>query len=372
MAPNYIISKTIPSSFSRLFCRWFSSNTVTLTGGDSAVSYMVHSCGLSPEAAIKASHKVKLQSLAKADTVLALLREYEYSDTQISILVRTYPHILATDAQKTLLPKLEFFSSIGLSRLKLCNLPIYNSMLFGQSLKKRIIPCYTFFKSLVASDVKVVNIWKNNPWMFKTNLSKSVIPNIQLVRDLGMPQSCIAFMLTHYSLIVMKKPGVFSQVVAEAQHLGFDPQLTKFVEAMVALFGKETTWKRSEEAYRSWGWSDDVILSAFRSCPLCMIKSEKKIMATMDFFVNKMGWHAHKIATNPNLFCYSLEKRIIPRCSVVKVLLLKGLIEENKLSLSTVSKSSEEDFLSRFVTKYLDKVPQLLNVYHGKLDVQDV
>jgi mTERF domain-containing protein len=70
------------------------------------------------------------------------------------------------------------------------------------------------------------------------------------------------------------------------------------------------------------------------------------------------------------LWCYSLEKRIIPRCSVVQVLLLKGSTNEN-FSLSYVLFRAEERFLKIFVTKHLNQVPQLLSVYQGKVDVQD-
>ncbi|PRQ26296.1 putative transcription regulator mTERF family [Rosa chinensis] len=378
MALNYIFRKTLPSAFSRLFCRprfpvealqnqWFCTTRLTGSSSDDfTVSYLVNSCGLSPEAAIKASHKVKLQSLVKPDSVLALLREYEFSDSQISTVVRRYPRLVLADGKKTLLPKLAFFCSIGMSRLDLARTLSYNPILFTRSLKNCIIPCYTFLRSVVLSDFKVVNIWKRHSWIFGAILSKNVIPNIGLLRELGVPQSSITLLVTYHAEIVMRKPESFSELVGEVEQLGFDPQKSSFVHAMHALYGKKTTWRRNEEAYRRWGWSDNDILSAFRLCPLCMIKSEKKIMETMDFLVNKMGWKLGKLAKFPYVFLYSLEKRIIPRCSVVRVLLLKGLMKEDKLSLATIITTSEKYFLNMFVTRYLDRVPQLSNVYQGK------
>ncbi|KAM5563962.1 hypothetical protein ABKV19_018533 [Rosa sericea] len=381
MAANYIFSKTLPSAFSRLFCRyrfpvqnqWFC--TTRLTGSssdDSTVSYLVNSCGLSPEAAIVASHKVKLQSLVKPDSVLALLREYEFSETQISTLVRRRPHILVADAKKTLVPKLEFFCSIGISRLDLARTLVYNPVILMRSLKNSIIPCYTFLKSMLLSDVQVVNILKHMSWIFGENLSKNVIPNIEHVRELGIPHSCIARLLTYYAHIVLRKPEWFSQLVGEVKEMGFDPQKLIFVEAMHALAGKETTWNRCQEAYRKWGWSDEDILDAFRSYPQCMIKSQKKIMETMDFLVNKMGWQSQTIAKYSHVLDYSLEKRIIPRCLVVRVLLLKGLMKEDELSMNSLIATPEKYFLTVFVSRYLNQVPQLLNVYQGKVDFQDV
>ncbi|PRQ26295.1 putative transcription regulator mTERF family [Rosa chinensis] len=293
--------------------------------------------------------------------------------TQISTLVRRHPRILLADAKKTLAPKLEFFCSVGMSRLDLAKTVTHSQSILDRSLENHIVPSFNLLKDVVHSDVKVLGILKCSPWIFRQKLSKTMMPNIELLRALGMPQSSIARLLTYYVQIVMKEPESFSQLVGEVEQLGFDLRKTFFVQAMLALSGKnKTTWKRNEEAYRRWGWSDNDILSAFRLYPLCMTKSEKKIMGTMDFLVNKMGWHSQKIAKCPHVLCFSFEKRIIPRFSVVKVLMLKGLVEEEKLSLSTIVAIPENYFLNKFVTTNLRLVPELLNVYHGKVDVQDV
>ncbi|XP_016647424.1 PREDICTED: uncharacterized protein LOC103324347 [Prunus mume] len=156
--------------------------------------------------------------------------------------------------------------------------------------------------------------------------------------------------------------------------MGFDMKKSTFVMALRALCGEssKSIWNRSREIYkRSWGWSDDDVISAFRRNPQCMILSEDKIMQGMNFLVNKMGWPSRVIATCPVILCFSLEKRIIPRCSVVKVLLLKGLIDED-FSLAYVVLPPEQPFLERFVIRYINRLPQLWDVYHGKLDVKDV
>nr|XP_011471003.1 PREDICTED: uncharacterized protein LOC101312594 [Fragaria vesca subsp. vesca] len=320
--------------------QWFSTKRCTSSYNDFTVSYLVNSCGLSPKAAVKASDKVNLQpsSLARPDSVLAVLREHEFSDTQISTLVRRDPRFLLADAKRTLLPKLEFLFSKGMSRLDVAKIVTYNSFLLSRSVENCFVPCYTFLKSVVVCDAKVVCIWKRNAYIFGQILYKNVIPNLEFVRELGMSQSR--------------------------------------VPSMEALSRKETTWKRCQEAYRSWGWSDDDILSAFKVCPLCMTKSEKKIMETMDFLVSKMGWESGKIVKIPE---YDVRGGLY-QCDAANLFSetchesyqSKGLIEEEKLSLATVITNPEEYFLSRFVTRYVDQVPQLSNIYQGKMDVQDV
>ncbi|KAK3041468.1 hypothetical protein RJ639_000445 [Escallonia herrerae] len=90
----------------------------------------------------------------------------------------------------------------------------------------------------------------------------------------------------------------------------------------------------------------------------------------MDFLVNKMGWPSIGIARTSAVIFYSLEKRIVPRCSIFKVLSLKGLIKKN-VSLLTVLQAPEKSFLKKFVTNYEEEVPKFLGVYRGTVDEND-
>ncbi|KAL6208509.1 hypothetical protein ACLB2K_019458 [Fragaria x ananassa] len=199
----------------------------------------------------------------------------------------------------------------GISRLDLARTLCYNPWILRGSLENHIVPICSFLKSLGLSDDNVVYLLKHKSFIFSEYLSKSFIPNVELVRKLGMPQSCI------YANIMMRKPELFSQHVHQVSEMGFDPKIFNFLYAIAALSMKETTWKRCQEAYMRWGWSEDHVLSAFRMYPQCMALSEKKLMGTMDFLVNKMGRQSRAVAKYSHVLCYSLEKRIIPRFSVV-------------------------------------------------------
>ncbi|RVW61785.1 hypothetical protein CK203_063339 [Vitis vinifera] len=90
-------------------------------------------------------------------------------------------------------------------------------------------------------------------------------------------------------------------------------------------------------------------------------------MDGLDFLMNKMGWQREAVARVPLVLCYSLNKRVIPRCSVLQVLQSKGLLKEADFYLSSVLIPPEKVILARFVIKYEEQVPQLLSVYKGKL-----
>ncbi|KAK9912665.1 hypothetical protein M0R45_036517 [Rubus argutus] len=331
------------------------------------VNYLINSCGLSPEGAVLASKRFKLRSPEKADSVLAVLRKHGFSKTQISKVVRSLPEIIGADPEKTLLPKLEYLNSLGTSREDIVSTLASSPSVLGRSLEKAIIPYYDSLRS-VLSDKDVVAVFKRCSWMFP---NKNVVPNIMLLRELGTPSSCVSMLIRTWLLKLDHEK--FCQVIREVNEMGFDMEKTVSVSAMVALGCKnsKSTMNRSRQIFMSrWGWSEDDVLSAFMKYPKCMIVSEKKLMQVMDFLVNKMGWSSRMIAKHPLVWSFSLDKRITPRCSVVKVLLSKGLIKEN-FSVSYVLCCTEKHFLDTFVYRYLNQVPELQNVYQGKVDIQD-
>ncbi|KAF9591446.1 hypothetical protein IFM89_004144 [Coptis chinensis] len=98
---------------------------------------------------------------------------------------------------------------------------------------------------------------------------------------------------------------------------------------------------------------------------MCMGISEKNIMSTMEFLVNKMGYDPLLISKTPVVLLYSLEKRTIPRLSVIRALISNGIVVED-YKLATLLHLFEKNFLRKYVTKFEGKVPELFSAYHGK------
>ncbi|XWS76512.1 hypothetical protein CRYUN_Cryun01aG0182800 [Craigia yunnanensis] len=337
------------------------------------VTYLINSCGLPSESAISASEKVQFRSPERPDLVLALLRNYGFSRTQISNLIRKRPVLLLYNPENILLPKLEFFLSIGLSSCDLARTLSSDPTLLIRSLENQLKPSYEFLKSVLLSNEKIVSALKRTTWIFLEDPSKNLMPNIAHLRELGVPQNCVSLLLTHFPEAVMQRNEDFCGIVREVKQMGFEPRKSTFVLAVHALSGKgnKSIGEKCFEVYKRWGWSKDDILTAFRKHPNSMMLSEKKIMKSMDYFVNKMGSPSRVIAQCPVVLFFSLEKRIIPRCSVVQILLSKGLIKEN-FSLTSVLLPVEKRFLERFVIKYQEEVPELLSVYQGKVKFEGV
>lgn len=142
-----------------------------------------------------------------------------------------------------------------------------------------------------------------------------------------------------------------------------------FIVAIVAMKSNgKALWKRKVDLYKSWGWSDEQIIAAFTMFPSCMVASEGKISAFMDFLVNNMGW---EVAEHPYLISYSLEKRVLPRAPVIQFLLSNGLLGKKVSRMSTMFSCPEKVFTRMCLTS-LKNEPQLLKLFMEKFDLCNV
>lgn len=169
----------------------------------------------------------------------------------------------------------------------------------------------------------------------------------------------------------MKNRERFLEIIKIVQDWGLTPEKNLFLHAIRAIagLGKSTLATRLE-LFKRLGWSDDDIISAFQRGPLFILVSEQKLLC-MASFTRKLGLTPSDISRQPKLLMYGFEKRILPRYAVWQVLLAKGLIKENSKLVSMFT-TSEKPFRDRFVMRHLDKVPELLDVYLGKIKIEEL
>ena len=334
------------------------------------VSYLINKCGFSPESASWVSKYVHFESPEKPDSLIAFLKKHGFSKTQIENLIKRQPNLLVSDTEKTLLPKLEFLYSIGFSRPDLAKLLSNYPKLLRTSLEEQIIPSFNFLRNLFRSDDKTIKAIKRFSGILVYDFESSLLPNINILRGNGVPESNIVTLLNRQPRTFMVNPVRFREIVEEVKRMGIDSSRMKFVDATFALRSmSKSTLERKFDVYRRWGWSDQVILEAFQKRPSCMTVSEDKIMAIMDFLVNKMGFNSILVAKQPSILSRSLEKKIVPRALFAQELLSLGLINDFKLSV--LFDTSEKVFLKMFVDRHVNKAPELLKIYEEKLNISE-
>jgi mTERF domain-containing protein len=93
-----------------------------------------------------------------------------------------------------------------------------------------------------------------------------------------------------------------------------------------------------------------------------MTISVKKFTKIMNFFLKDMGLTPKDIARMPGMLMRSFERRIVPRCKVVKILKSRGLIKSG-LFISSFIRVTEKEFLERYVTPFEEDLPLILDAY---------
>ncbi|KAJ4978473.1 hypothetical protein NE237_009253 [Protea cynaroides] len=325
------------------------------------VDYLINKCGLTPESALKASQSIKMKSTTKADSVLALLNSYGLLKPYLSKLISKEPTVLSANPKKTLEPKFEFFSNMGISGPDLARIfHRHPSILTNSSLKNDIVPSINFLKSFLRDDRNIAVALTRLRWI--KGIRRVMEPNIEILQHQGVLESGISkLMKLRPQLLTWKQPQ-FNEVVLQTKAIGFNPSTMVFISAVCTLSQmKKTTLERKLEVFRSSGWSEYEILCLFKKCPPCFAVSEKSLRTRLDFFSGKLIWTAADVVKNPFVLLLSMEKRTVPRFSVIQILLSQGLMK--KQSISTALILSEAKFLEKFVRKYHQELPQLMEEY---------
>ncbi|KAJ1414240.1 Transcription termination factor, mitochondrial/chloroplastic [Sesbania bispinosa] len=350
----------IPTPSSLLLPQHFSSsNEHSFT-----INYFVNICGFSPETASRLCNRVRLDNSDRPDSILALFRSHGFSNAQLFGIIRTCPKLLSFDPNKTILPKFNFLLSKGASSSDLVQIVTKNPRFLYLSLENTMTPCYDLVKRYTLSDDSTMLCIKACASIM---YSKNPAQNIPLLLENGVPESKIDFMLQNWSYMVIVDPAIFKKAVEEVKELGFNPSTVIFIVAVRAKLMRKSLWERKIDLYKKWGWSQEVFLSTFVRYPWCMMASEEKIEAVMEFWVNHMGWESLMLAKHPQILCLSLEKRVIPRAFVLQFLQSRGLIKDAKMA--TPFKVSEKLFLQKFVNCFKEEASQLLKLYEEKRDL---
>ena len=365
---NLYTVETLPSFLllSSIRYRYISS---TSNQHSFTVSYLINTCGFSREAALSASKSVNFETPDKADLVISFFKNHGFSQTQVSSIIRRHPPLLLSNPQMNLLPKFEFFRSNGFSSSDIAKVLTRLPHILKRNLENHIIPSFVFLKSLLRTNENTI-IALTRFWPIPVvKLDTCVIPNVNLLREIGVPESIICGFIKKWTRAITTDTVRFKEIVEGVKEMGFNPLRLSFVQAVLAYSGmNKSTWERKVNAYKRWGLSEEEILVAFGKSPQCITVSEDTIMRVMDFLVNGMGVEASLIVKCPTLTSLSLEKRLIPRASVIQVLQSKGLVKKN-MYLPRVFVYGEELFLQKFVTCYKEEASDLLKLYKEKLDL---
>ncbi|XP_077249363.1 uncharacterized protein LOC143888858 [Tasmannia lanceolata] len=334
-----------------------------------AASYLINSCGLSEAEGLSAATKIQFKTSKKPDSALAFFQNHGFTKSHIRDLISKNPSLLLANPDKTLKPKFEFFYSLGFICIDLAKIFISNPWLLSRSLNNQIIPSFNFLGSLLHTNENIIVAIRRSTHFLQYNVEKVMAPNFAVLQNHGVPNSMISKMILKHPRTMMLNNSRLREIVGMVKEMGFNPVKAHFIVAVRVMSAiSKLNWEGKLDVYRSLGWSEAEIFSAFKWYPNQILMSEKKIRRGMDYFVTKMNCKPSVISKYLNILSFSLDKRIIPRCSVLQVLMSKGLIKK-VFCLVPVLKANEKKFLEKYVIKNLERVPELLSLYKGEMEL---
>ena len=119
---------------------------------------------------------------------------------------------------------------------------------------------------------------------------------------------------------------------------------------------------RKMEFLKSMGLSQEEVIYMMSKAPTVFKLSMELLGRKIEFLMKEAGCGKIDVVRNPVLLGLSLEKRLIPRNLVRKLLNSKEFPVKN-LSFATFTKLSDERFVEKFVLPYEHAIPGLGQAY---------
>ncbi|XP_060198763.1 uncharacterized protein LOC132627435 [Lycium barbarum] len=294
------------------------------------------------------------------DSVIDFLKQTGLDKTQMKKMVSAVPKLLFSDVSKTLKPKFQCLMDLGLSGSDLVNVVAKDSQIIERGLDTHIRPTIDLLRRTLGCDENIVKAIKRFPWLLTFGAHHIMETNLLLLKNSGVPDLRIKKLLLRIPRCIAQKPQWFKGLLHRVENEFRVPRDSpSFLYGFQVLTSqKKSTLDRKFGIFKSFGWSDDDILEMFRKLPFCVGLSEVRIQKALNLFMNELGFETAYLVSHPAILVFSLEKRVIPRLQVLKILDEKK-VERRKLDLYYVLSLTELKFIDYFVMPYKDQIPEL-------------
>lgn len=333
-----------------------------------SIQYLTEKCGLSLDSAISASkrHALEEKNKKQLDAVVSFLKSHNFSDTQITKLIEKQPGVLHCRISSNLEPKIQFLAENGIKGLNLPKVVVSSPAIFFRSLDAQLKPAMALIKRFVTCPTRTMVVFGRGAWILNSDW-KLMQQNVDYLIEKGVLESRIEELIVLQPRFLYQDISRMIYAVEMIKCMGVKPCDLVFIHTLrVVLSLSELSWKKKVSIFESLGWSNDEVISTFTRSPHCFSCSEAKIRKAMDYLVNTAKLDKETIIGYPKILMYSVEKRVIPRHTVWKILKERKLIKGTKFIW--VLNKSEKDFIAQYINKYSDEIPYLLHIFLGCKD----
>ncbi|KAG7587963.1 Transcription termination factor mitochondrial/chloroplastic [Arabidopsis suecica] len=404
--PNFRVSVQTASALSNLFS-FTSVADVSLRDGlkgyNFTVSYLVDSLGFTTKLAESISSKVCFEDKSNPDSKsiapkLQSLQSRGASSSELTEIVSTVPKILGKRGNKSVTVYYDFVKDIieadkSSSYEKLCHsFPQGNkeNKIRNISVLRELGVAQRLLFPLLISDSQPVcgkerfeeSLKKVVEMGFDPETSKFVeaLRVIYRMSDKTIEEKVNVYKRLGFGVadvwgIFMKWPSFLSYSEKKITHtfetlmrcgLLKHEVLSLIKKHPKCICSSEQKIVNSIETFLGLGFSRDEFAMMIKRYPQCIDYTAETVKKKTDFIVRKMNWPLEGLVLIPQIFGYSLEKRTVPRCNVIKTLMSKGLLGSETPPMSSVLTSTDQSFLRRYVMKHDKLVPELMAIFTGE------
>ncbi|KAF3772680.1 hypothetical protein EJ110_NYTH55615 [Nymphaea thermarum] len=330
------------------------------------VDYLTNSFGLPSEAVTGICRRLGSRArVHKARRVIDFFRESGFKDADIKKAIKRNPRLLGARLEKTVMPRVRAFLVWGLSSVDIGRLFATNPSVLNVSFEKKIVPIVSQLRSLLPDNEKAVGSIKRFFYcsFLGQGVEERISINVAALRRHAVPDRSLSIILVACPSLLGLRPSSVEKMIVKVNELGIDQLSPTFPYALYTVSSMaESVWNGKLEVLKGFGWTQEDILLAFHKCPLFLTISAVNLKRKLDFLVEELGYHPSKIAPFPSMFLYSMERRIKPRLSVLRILDSNKLVSRKKTVL-TLLHMKDEEFYQEFVLKHKDKCPEVVEAY---------
>ncbi|KAG6523227.1 hypothetical protein ZIOFF_013081 [Zingiber officinale] len=229
------------------------------------------------------------------------------------------------DVKQTLKPKLELFRGIGFVGTALPMFLSAKPILLTYSVEKQLLPNAEFLKSILKTNENLVDALKHPPWFIIFDTRTTILPKVDALHAYDVPDEVILVLLICYGYALLTDTVLFNEVFDEIKKMRICPRITTFARALGVLAGLPAKkWGEKVENLRGLGCLLGSCPWGLRNATSHSWVSTEETGKIMKFMEEKLGWTPEHTVKYPTVLLLSLEKRMMPRYAVLRVLMHKG------------------------------------------------
>nr|XP_015616149.1 transcription termination factor MTERF15, mitochondrial [Oryza sativa Japonica Group] len=225
-----------------------------------------------------------------------------------------------------------------------------------------------FLIPLLGSYEVLLKTVKRSYRILTSDIEEVIKPNFAQLQECGLT---VCDIVKTNPRLLSFNPERIKRYVHRADMLGV-PRCSPAFRMAVCSTNEGSVTARMEFLSRTLGCSMDNILIAVGKRPTILGLSMDNLRRKIEFLVTEVGLKLECIVECLGILRYSLEKRMVPRHSVMEILRARGLMKKGA-SLYGLIMQGEADFVARYIDTHKDMVHGLADAYNascfGKMPV---